>query len=693
MKKNNPLAKISYVLFWILAGILITFIVYYGSIPTRYRYEPGKISDVDITAPRSIVDPVETEKRANEAKLSVSGVYVRSEEISGKGAADILEFFAMVKEIRDGIRAPDGTYLTSIQDAAAQIVNKAVSQFGISLSPIEGNMLISMDDTVLGELINRCSAISISILMNKVDENMLLSEINMNTDGSETADNMPNSEFIKKLLTGILKPNIVLDEAATETNRIFAYEAVKRDNPVMIEKGARIVIRGQEIDQATYTILKSLDMIEISSFDFVYLSSVFLYVAIIVLGMGFYLMRTEEKMMKNRRNMISISIAALLTLISSIYLSGISPLLIPVCFFSVICATYFGTQTAFIISCCIIAITFPMAGYDAEFLAVSIFGVFVTTLISGDRKRKYDSAFLILATSLFCVLGSFAYNLMIKGNPAKIASSALWATIMGGVSVILAIGLMPIFELISNTISPIRLIDLSQPGHALQKRLFMEAPGTFHHSIMVANLADAAAEAIGANALLSKVGAYYHDVGKVEMPEYFTENQNGMNPHDHLTPEESAAIILAHPENGMKLARKYRLPPGLSRFIQEHHGTTTLAFFHHKAKELAAANGEPEPLAQKYKYKGPTPSSKESAILMLADTCEAAIKSTGITDLNEAQDFFRKLIKQKIDMDQLDNSELSFRDIELIIRAFVQVYAGVFHERIKYPDDTTPNRK
>ena len=333
-------------------------------------------------------------------------------------------------------------------------------------------------------------------------------------------------------------------------------------------------------------------------------------------------------------------------------------------------------------------ILLPMFGFDMEFILISIAGIFVASMIAGQRSRQYNSASLILLTSLSCAIASVAVNLILKASRTEIFTGMIWAVIAGSVSVIASIGFMPIFELISNSVSPVRLIDLSQPGNPLLKRLFVEAPGTSQHSMMVANLADSAAEAIGANPLLAKVGAYYHDIGKLEKPLYFTENQQDIaNPHDLLSPEESAAIITAHPDQGVRLERKYRIPTAIIRIIQEHHGSTFQAYFYHKAKTIATELGMPEPPMNAFRYRCSIPSSRESAVVMLADSCEAAIKSTGITSLDAAEDLFRKLIKQKIDQDQLVNSGLSFNDIEVIIRSFLQVYSGVFHERIKYPDD------
>ena len=204
--------------------------------------------------------------------------------------------------------------------------------------------------------------------------------------------------------------------------------------------------------------------------------------------------------------------------------------------------------------------------------------------------------------------------------------------------------------------------------------------------MMVANLADAAADAIGADALICRVGAYFHDIGKLNNPGYFTENQKDYNPHTVLTPMESCAIITAHTEDGVKMAQKDNLPKAIIDIINQHHGNTYPSYFFKKAIEEAKLKGLPEPNPDDYRYKGEIPTTKEAAIVMLADTCEAALKSAKTTDISECETLIRKLIKHKIDEDQLVKSQLSFDDIEKIIKAFINIYSGQFHERIKYPE-------
>ena len=348
---------------------------------------------------------------------------------------------------------------------------------------------------------------------------------------------------------------------------------------------------------------------------------------------------------------------------------------------------YLGTQDGIILSVFNLLFLWPMYSFDPEMFFISLVGIILCSIFAGRTERIINNAALIFFPTLATIATSLSYNFLIGNNRTEYLNSLIYTFVSCIASLVAAIGLSPIYELISNAASPVKLISLSQPGQHLLKRLFLEATGTHSHSMMVANLADSAAEAIGADALLCKVAAYYHDIGKLENPEYFTENQHGgVNPHDQLTVMESVAIITKHPEDGVKLAKKERLPNAIIKIIDEHHGTTYPSYFYRKAVEDAKVRGLEPPDINNFKYRGHVPSSRESAIVMLADTCEAAVRSMKTTDVQSAEQLIRALIKDKIDQDQLSNSDLSFDDLEQIVVAFKQVYAGVFHERIKYPE-------
>jgi hypothetical protein len=226
------------------------------------------------------------------------------------------------------------------------------------------------------------------------------------------------------------------------------------------------------------------------------------------------------------------------------------------------------------------------------------------------------------------------------------------------------------------------MIELSNPNHPLLKRLLREAPGTYHHSIIVANLAENAAQAVGANGLLARVGAYYHDVGKLNRPYYFRENQlTSENPHDKLNPTLSTNIITSHTKDGVKLAQKYRIPKVIQDFILQHHGTTPVIYFYHKAK-----NNNKDVRLDDFRYTGPKPQSPETAIVMLADTVEAAVRTLPDPTPGKIEGLIRKLIKERLEDGQLDECHLTLKDLDSIATAFKDVLCGIFHERVEYPD-------
>ncbi|MGH7751551.1 MAG: HDIG domain-containing metalloprotein, partial [Gemmatimonadales bacterium] len=264
----------------------------------------------------------------------------------------------------------------------------------------------------------------------------------------------------------------------------------------------------------------------------------------------------------------------------------------------------------------------------------------------------------------------------------EIVRDAAVGMVNGVVVGIFAIGVLPYLENLFGLVTPIKLLELSNPGHPLLRRLQMEAPGTYHHSVIVANLAEAAADAIGADGLLVRVGTYYHDVGKIRRPVFFVENQIGVeNPHERMSPSLSALTVAAHVRDGQDMAREYGLPNSVADFIPEHHGTTLITYFYHQAVERG---DEPEPAA--FRYEGPKPQTRETAIVMLADAVEAAVRSLPRPTPDRIYEVVRRIIHERLEDGQLDECDLMFRDLEQIAQTFTRVLTGIFHPRIEYPD-------
>ncbi|WP_027091128.1 HD family phosphohydrolase [Cohnella thermotolerans] len=266
----------------------------------------------------------------------------------------------------------------------------------------------------------------------------------------------------------------------------------------------------------------------------------------------------------------------------------------------------------------------------------------------------------------------------------------------GLLTAVLVIGIMPFFEATFGILSALKLVELSNPNHPLLRKLLTETPGTYHHSLMVGNLSEAAAEAVGANGLLCRVGSFYHDVGKTKRPSYFIENQNGgVNPHDKLDPKVSASIIIAHARDGAEMLKQYKLPKQIRDIAEQHHGTTFLKFFYYKAVKQAEQQGkENEWQEDDFRYPGPKAQSKEAAIVGIADSVEAAVRSLDHPTVEQVENIIGKIIKDRLDDQQFNECDLTLREMDKIAQTLKETVIGMFHSRIEYPDDKElKNRK
>ena len=685
---KNTKIKFHQILSLVLAALTVIFLVFYGSLPVSYDYEVGSIAGQDIYATRTFADSYETQRRAIIAKNTVDDIFVRSEKQSQEFVDNVDEFFDLANQIRKSSQSTDLQAPLSPSSAAYQLSVNVEQTLGKKIEPENLTVFFEMSNSTFTYIREKTTAIAELVMLGDVNDAILptkiTEQINTFCESNPSYSKFADSMFA--VLITILEPNTVYDEKATEDAANNAYNAVLNE-PVMIEKGTKLAEAGSIIDEHVYSNLVELELIRDQSFNLVIFARVAIYV-LIISGVILAYLNIERKKLKVETPVFYLMIiTALITIGTSVYLSTISSLLCIVIFFAAVSSTYLGTQNGIILSVMNLLFVWPMYSFDPELFFINLVGIILCSIFAGRTDKIVNNASLIFFPTLATIATSVAYNFLIGNTRGEYLSSVIFTFVSTIASLVAAIGLSPIFELVCNAASPVKLIALSQPGQHIMKRLFLEASGTHQHSMMVANLADSAAEAIGADSLLCKVAAYYHDIGKLENPEYFTENQHGgENPHDKLTIMESVAIITKHPEDGVKLAKKERLPNAIIKIIDEHHGTTYPSYFYKKAVEDAKARGLEPPDVNNFRYRGHIPSSRESAIVMLADTCEAAVRSMKTSDVAGAEQLIRVLIRDKIDQDQLINSGLSFDDVEKIIIAFKQVYAGVFHERIKYPE-------
>lgn len=667
--------------------VLIVLCVFYGFLPKKYDLSVGSVSIDNIYASRSFVDNYQTEYDATVARNSVDAIFVRSDDLSDENNSKIASFFDDVRDSRNAMVDEFGFAVENTDPIIDSLVNLATTKYNVSLRRTQAITLLSMPSSTFLYMEDEVQAI-VEVIMLEMQTPYTMPDAidNAFLVVSDDFESYPDyREFAEEIIEMLVIPNSVYDSEATIEAADNAY-INSMNNPLVIERGTRIIGEGQIVDEHSFRLLVDLELVRSDSFDYFILARVVSYVAVIIGMLAFYIHFSSKKFLANLRLTIAFSIAFILPIFASIYVSNLSVLAVFVLFFTVLFSTYYGVSAGIVFSLANLLLLWPVYNFNAEVLLINSVAIFVCAALSSNSGKKSNSAAVILITGASVAVCSLAYNFLVSTATHDYINSIVWPFLAAIISVVSAIGLMPIFELISDAVSPVRLIELSQPGHPLLKRLFLEAPGTSQHSIMVSNLADTAAEAVGADALLCKVSAYYHDVGKLKNPYYFTENITDENPHDKLPIAESVRIITSHVPEGVKLARKYGIPTPILDIIIEHHGTTAPMYFFHKAKEQAIKDGTPEPILDDFKYPGRIPQSKESAIVMLADTCEAAVKSLNTTNLDEVEAMIRKVVKHKVELDQLVKTDLSFGDIELIILAFRQVYYGLYHERIKYPE-------
>ncbi len=518
------------------------------------------------------------------------------------------------------------------------------------------------------------------------DSRSLKNEIDARVTALTTSVNLYKNEYasVGTVLSTLLKENVVLDLEATEKAREAEAKRVL-NSPSTIPAGTRIVNMGDVISEKTYAYLEELNLISKPGIQYAQLLQIFLLLSFVLISVLVFLNVRLPKKARARRDWILILFTALMTFLVSAFLSRLSVYAIPIYFLAIILSIHFDFETSFTVSTLLLLAMIPFIALPGGLFSL-IFGVFCIALTAAEISKIRSNAWLILI-SLFSP-GSMVliYGLLVKNAYGTIAQNMLIASICGGLCAVAALGIQPLVEMLSSSVSATHLIKLAQPSQPLLRRLFLEAPGTYQHAMMVANLAEKAAEVIGADSLLVRVGAYYHDIGKISHPEIFTENQTDYNPHDYLSLEESVAFIIGHVEEGVRTARRHRLPLPLQSFIKEHHGNTLQASFYYKATEAAEKDHLMPPNEADYRYPWPIPSSKETAIVMLADSLEAAIRSTQTKDLVGAEKVARHIVKIKTEQNQLIDSGLSYQEVEEIILSFVQTYQGHFHERVRYPD-------
>ncbi|MFN2421924.1 MAG: HD family phosphohydrolase [Gemmatimonadota bacterium] len=405
-----------------------------------------------------------------------------------------------------------------------------------------------------------------------------------------------------------------------------------------------------------------------------------------ILGLlGFYFFLYRRDVFDDMRSLVVLTIVwTLVTGLAAFTdrVESVPSFVAPVALASVLVAVLWDTRLAAVVTVFLCAYLAGQGGLGLPLLWTGLLGGLCGAWSVRRVRRRthfYETLLFIAVGHLFAIA---AIALMRLWGWGDFGSAAAWGFLSAAIAVFVAMGLMPILEWVSGRTTDLTLLELADLNRPLLKQLLLDAPGTYHHSIIVGHLAEVGAEATGANSLLARVGSYYHDIGKANRPEYFVENQRrGINPHDHLDPRASARIVSRHVPEGVDMARAANLPDRVIDFIREHHGTTRLSYFWHKAGRSGIGKQE----SSDFRYPGPLPRSKETAIVMLADSVEAASRLVPEPIPEKYREMVRRIIEMKLAERQLDEADLTFQDLAHVEESFVAVLSGMHHHRLDYP--------
>ncbi len=712
--------KFYHVIIYILLGLIMFGIMFSNVKPEKVNVQLFTNAEKTIVAPHSFEDREATENLRKEAEDKVPDQYNRDKDRAYQQVARVENFFDVLidtkKQIIELEKPPESTTPSSDEQDEAEpeeaadpiqltdteklklleetLNGQVPEQWNDELDEEDLLFLLSSKETDLIRYKN-ASVTAINNAMSRdihTPENLTEARNGLRTELSLTG-NVPS--VIINLSSLSVVPNVIYDSAQTQEKRQQAIDSVE---PVRISQGDTLVKAGQFIDRDIYRLLSVAGFVDQSN-------SIAPFVGLlIIIGLMIfaliYLFKNIDTTIHSKNTYLTMyllifSITLILLKIFSFFqtlntteIGYIAPVAMGAMLIkmlindriAILSSIIFGICGSFIFNMVPGAMNYTVGSY-------LIISAVASVLFLNQHNRRLT----ILQTGLFVsfinVITVIAMVLLTNRDLSgmtellELGINGTMAIGSGVVSAVLTIGILPFFEVGFGMLSTMKLLELSNPNHPLLRKILMETPGTYHHSVMVANLSESACEAVGANGLLARVASYYHDIGKTKRPHYFIENQMGRsNPHDKLPPQTSRNIIVAHATDGAQILREHNMPKEIVDIAAQHHGTTLLKFFYFKAKEKNEATPEEE-----YRYPGPKASSKEAAIVGTADSIEAAVRSLNNPTPDKIESIVKAIIKDRLQDGQYSDCSLTFKELEEIGRSFCETLQGIFHSRIEYP--------
>lgn len=679
MKKNKYDKIYRFLIYFISAvvtlGILVTTIS-----NQKFTLEVGEIAPMDIKARVDVIDKYTTETLREDAVNAVQKQYKKDAEVKSNSIKMNNDFFNRIINYKKSEMDDEALidYLTKNDEY--DITSKGYEAL-VALNNDELRYILSTINNEINKTYDSPLEEDDPTKIEREKENLqdIVSSFNI-------SDNAKDAVGI--FSENLIKPNYFYDEEKTIA---LEKEAADSITPIIIKKNQLIVKEGEPVSNSQYELLDELGYLSSGKSNPMPYVGIGALIVIIYGIIYYYLKKFYNDLYYNNKKVLLIFLLVNASLGLTRIMVLVHPYFIPIAFLSLLLTILIKSKVAQTISIFNTIFMAIIVGLDVQVIVM----LSILSILSIIFLKKVEERNDIIVTSFYVGLAGFFMTLSL----GFLSSSALIENFKDSIFILLGalvsgvvvIGILPIIENSFNIVTNIKLLELSNPNSELLKKLQMEAPGTYHHSIMVGNLAESAAEVVGANSILLRVSAYYHDIGKLARPEFFKENQlTSKNPHDEISPNLSTLIIINHVKIGLEMAEEHNLPGEIRDMIAQHHGTTLVKYFYITMKN-DETNDLPV-LEEDFRYPGPKPQTKEAGIMMLADSVEAAVRSLKDPTPRKVDEMVYNIFADKLDDGQLDECNLTFKDVVAIRESFLKTFGSIYHARIEYPKEKKKNQ-
>ncbi len=680
LQEGSPFRRLC----WGLLFLVLLSALFISSLTSeQLDVDVGDTAPYDLRAESDFVDESATDELRREAMEQVPDVYEQDPGVGGRATAEFEEVMGRLADLRTRSVLLENNGVELLAAERADHVRNLRDFWPTRITDEEATVLLTAPESEfsaaaesLRDTYHALFAEGVKAESLEPHRERLLATVTGNGESGGVAS------IIGAMGSDLLRPNLLFNAAETQRRKDLAGEEVA---PVTVRRGEIIVSGGATITANDMVRIEQAGLLDAGVQWQIYTGAV-LYALLLLVLIATYLARFRPEILASESKLVLAGLVFIVILFVCRFAVELSPFLMPVAAGTMLLGILLDGSTSLVFGLAMGLSSAVMVGGDVDAVVVSVVGATVAAMASDGIEERTDMMRTGIGVGVANVVALLALAQQAGGISAPdltLWGNVLWAGANGIVSAVVAIGVLPFLETFFGILTPVKLLELANPHHPLMRLLLESAPGTYHHSMTVANLAESAAEEVGGDSLFTRVGAYYHDIGKARRPYFFIENQfGGENPHDKLSPNLSALIIISHVKDGIDMAEDYGLPSAIVEFIREHHGTRRVSYFYARARE----DSEEDVPEDNYRYPGPRPQSKEVAVVMLADSVEAAVRSLARPTPDRIRGVVRNIIHDRLEDGQLDKCDLTFRDLDLVCDTFTRVLSGAFHHRLEYPE-------